>query len=177
MLQAESSAACGQTRLLCGIAEPHLFAGTKRNYYPLGEAIHPAMLADLRQAERFIFLKYCIIEEELFWNAILDILWEKAAQGVEVRLVHDDMGCMITLPGSYARMLRSYGFRAVSYPVLRGNTDSEIYSRSHRKLLIINGKVGCTGGINLADNSISACEKYGHWKDTGVRLEGKAVWG
>lgn len=176
MLQAESPVACGQARLLCGIAETHLFTDTKQTYYPLGEAMHQAMLADLRQAERFIFLEYFIIEKGLFWNAILDILREKAAHGVEVRLVYDDMGCMTTLPGDYARTLNVWGIRAVPFSVLRGNADSEINNRSHRKLLIIDGKVGYTGGINLADEYINACEKYGHWKDTGIRLEGEAVW-
>lgn len=176
MLQTESPVACGQVRLLCGIAETHLFTDTKQTYFPLGEAMHPAMLADLRQAERFIFLEYFIIEEGLFWNAILDILREKAAHGVEVRLVYDDMGCMTTLPGHYARTLNAWGIRAVPFSVLRGNADSEINNRSHRKLLIIDRKVGYTGGINLADEYINAYEKYGHWKDTGVRLEGEAVW-
>ena len=128
------------------------------------------MLADLRQAERFIFLEYFIIEEGLFWNSILDILREKAAHGVEVRLFYDDMGCMTTLPGHYARTLNAWGIRAVPFSVLRGNADSKINNRSHRKLLIIDGKVGYTGGINLADEYINAYEKYGHWKDTGVRL-------
>ena len=148
-LQVESPVACGQARLLCGIAETHLFTGTKQTYYPLGEAMHPAMLADLRQAERFILLGYFIIEEGLSLNSIPDILRKKVAQSVIVRLLYDDMG---------------------------SNADSEINNRSHRKLLIIDGKVGYTGGVNLTDEYINAYEKYGHWKDTGVRLEGEAVW-
>lgn len=91
-------------------------------------------------------------------------------------MVYDDIGCMAVLPGNYYKILRSYGIEAIPFSVLRGNADSEFNNRSHRKILVIDGKVGYTGGINLADEYINAFAKYGHWKDTGVRLEGEAVW-
>lgn len=77
----------------------------------MGEDMNKAMLEDLRKAEKFIFLEYFIIEEGIFWNGILDILKEKAKQGVEIRIVYDDVGCMLTLPGDYYKTLQSYGIK------------------------------------------------------------------
>ena len=137
--------------------------------------MHQAMLKDLRQAEHFIFLEYFIIEEGVFWNSILEILKEKAALGLEVKVVYDDIGCINTLPGDYFRTLGSYGIEAVPFSIVRGNADSEFNNRSHRKIMVIDGKVGYTGGVNLADEYINQVVKFGHWKDIGIRLEGEAV--
>lgn len=175
-LRQENPMAHSQAQMLCNIAETHLFTNTKQTYFPLGEDMFDPVLADLRRAEHFIFLEFFIIEEGQFWNAILDILKEKAAQGVTVKVVYDDVGCMLTLPGDYHKTLRSYGIDATPFSRLRGNADSEFNNRSHRKILVIDGKVGYTGGINLADEYINAIVKYGHWKDTAIRLEGEAVW-
>ena len=175
-LREENPAACSQAKMLCNIAETHLFTGSKQEYFALGEDMHRAMLTDLETAEKFIFMEYFIIEEGKFWNSILEILKEKAAQGVDVRVVYDDIGCMMTLPGDYHRTLKAYGIQATPFSRLRGNADSEFNNRSHRKILVIDGKVGYTGGVNIADEYINEVERFGHWKDTGVRLEGEAVW-
>ena len=174
-LTAESTTASNQARLLCGISEAHLFRDTCQTYFPLGDDMFPKMLEDLQKAEKFIFLEYFIIEEGVFWNSILDILRQKAAQGVEVKVVYDDIGCMNTLPGNYWRVLRSYGFEAAPFAMLRGNADSEFNNRSHRKIMVIDGRIGYTGGVNIADEYINKIVKHGHWKDVGLRLEGEAV--
>ena len=174
-LQAESSAAASQAKLLCNISESHLFMHTGQTYFPLGDDMFPCILEDLLKAEKFIFLEYFIIEEGRFWNSILDILKEKAAAGVEVRVVYDDIGCMNTLPGNYWKTLKSYGIKATPFALLRGNADSEFNNRSHRKILVIDGKIGYTGGVNIADEYINETVRFGHWKDTGIRLEGEAV--
>ena len=174
-LEGESLVARNQAQMLCSISEAHLFQNTKQTYFSLGDELMPAMLDDLRKAEKFIFLEYFIIEEGHFWNSILDILKEKAAQGVEVKVVYDDIGCMTTLPGNYWRILRSYGIEAAPFALLRGNADSEFNNRSHRKIMVIDGKVGYTGGVNIADEYINRIVKHGHWKDVGLRLEGDAV--
>lgn len=175
-LQETSPVACSQAKMLCNISESHLFTNTKQTYFPLGEDMHRSMLVDLAMAEKFIFMEYFIIEEGIFWNSILGILKEKAAMGVDVRVVYDDIGCMSTLPGNYSKILKSYGILATPFSRLRGNADSEFNNRSHRKILVIDGKVGYTGGVNIADEYINKIVKYGHWKDTGLRLEGEAVW-
>lgn len=174
-LQSESVMASNQAKLLCKMAETHLFQNTKQTYFPLGEDMFAQMLQDLKAAEHFIFLEYFIIEEGKFWNAILDILKEKAEAGVEVRVVYDDIGCMSTLPGNYWRILESYGIKAIPFAILKGNADSEFNNRSHRKIMVIDGKVGYTGGVNIADEYINETVRFGHWKDTGIRLEGEAV--
>ena len=174
-LEKESSDAYAQAKMLCNISEAHLFSNTKQTYFPLGEDMHRQMLMDLKAAERFIYMEYFIIEEGLFWNSILEILKEKAAAGVDVKVVYDDIGCMGTLPGDYFRTLKSYGIEAAPFSLLRGNADSEFNNRSHRKIMVIDGKIGYTGGVNIADEYINEIVKHGHWKDIGIRLEGDAV--
>ncbi|MGM9522749.1 MAG: cardiolipin synthase [Oscillospiraceae bacterium] len=175
-MHSENPVAASQAKMLCNIAEAHLFTDTKQTYFPLGEEMYPPLLADLRKAEKFIYMEYFIIEEGKFWNSVLDILKAKAAEGVDVKVVYDDVGCMMTLPGDYCKTLWSYGIEATPFSRLRGNADSEFNNRSHRKITVIDGKVGYTGGINLADEYINEFEKHGHWKDTAIRLEGEAVW-
>ncbi|MBQ8507446.1 MAG: cardiolipin synthase [Clostridia bacterium] len=175
-LREENPLVHAQARMLCKISESHLFTGTRQTYFPLGEDMHAAMLDDLRAAEKFIFMEYFIIEEGKFWNSILDILKEKAAKGVDVRVLYDDIGCMSTLPGNYARTLRAFGIQAAPFSRMRGNADSEFNNRSHRKILVVDGKIGYTGGVNIADEYINETVRFGHWKDTAIRLEGEAVW-
>jgi cardiolipin synthase len=174
-LQEDNSVVASQTKMLCGIAETHLFTDTKQEYFPLGEDMHRRLLEDLETAEKFIYMEYFIIEEGKFWNSILEILKRKAAEGVEVKVLYDDIGCMMTLPGDYHKTLKSYGIDATPFSRLKGNADSEFNNRSHRKITVIDGKVGYTGGVNIADEYINEIVKYGHWKDTAIRLEGEAV--
>lgn len=175
-LKKEDTMAYSQAKMLTSIAQTHLFTNTKQTYFPLGEDMHRQLLLDLTNAEKFIYMEYFIIEEGEFWNSILAILKAKAAAGVEVKVLYDDIGCMMTLPENYDKILRSYGIEATLFSRLRGNADSEFNNRSHRKITVIDGKVGYTGGINLADEYINAIIKHGHWKDTAIRLEGEAVW-
>ena len=175
-LELENAHASAQAKMLCSISGASVFGNTKQTYYPLGEDMWRAMLPDLEKAERFIFMEYFIIEEGRFWNSILDILKQKAASGVTVRVLYDDIGCMGTLPGDYAKTLRSYGIEATPFSRMRGQADGEFNNRSHRKICVIDGKVGYTGGVNIADEYINEVVKFGHWKDTGIRLEGEAVW-
>ncbi len=176
LLKNDDYSAYAQAKMLCNIGETHLFTNTKQTYFSLGEEMKPMLIEDISKAEKFIYIEYFIIEEGKFWNPILDILKSKAAGGVDVKVIYDDIGCMGTLPGNYYKILRSYGIDAVPFSLLRGNADSEFNNRSHRKITVIDGKVGYTGGINLADEYINEVERFGHWKDTGIRLEGEAVW-
>lgn len=176
MLEKEDALASSHARMLCNIADTHIFTNTKQTYFRLGEDMFESMQTDLLNAKEYIYLEYFIIEEGKMWNTILDILREKVAAGVDVKVVYDDIGCMTTLPGNYVKKLRSYGIDATLFSKLRGNSDSEFNNRSHRKILVIDGKVGYTGGINLADEYINETVRFGHWKDVGIRLEGPAVY-
>ena len=174
-LERENSVIAADARMLCRISGSHLFCGTQVAYFSCGEDLYERMLQDLREAKHFIFMEYFIIEHGIFWDTVLSVLEKKAANGVEVRVMYDDIGCMTTLPGNYARQLRAKGILATPFSRLRGDADSEFNNRNHRKITVIDGRVGYTGGINLADEYINATERFGHWKDVGVRLEGEAV--
>lgn len=160
---------------LCTIANTNLYKNTNIEYFKIGEDMYQSMIEEIKKAKRFIFLEYFIIEEGIFWNSILDILKEKVKDGVEVKVVYDDIGCMSTLPGNYYKRLNQDGIEAVPFSKLKGQADGEFNNRSHRKILVIDGNVGFTGGINIADEYINEFNKYGHWKDTGLKLEGDAV--
>ncbi len=175
-LENDNIVASSDAKMLCKISGSHLFTDTEQEYFPLGEDMFARMKEDLESAEKFIFMEYFIIEEGIFWNSILEILKKKTAQGLTVRVLYDDIGCMSTLPGDYAKTLHSYGIEASPFSRLRGNADSEFNNRNHRKILVIDGKIGYTGGVNIADEYINETIRFGHWKDTALRLHGEAVW-
>ena len=175
-LERENAHASSQARMLCSISGAGLFKDTDQTYLPLGEDMWQAMLSDIEKAERFIFMEYFIIEEGRFWNSILDILKRKASEGVTVRVLYDDIGCMSTLPGDYHKQLGKFGIQATPFSRLRGQADGEFNNRSHRKICVVDGRVGYTGGVNIADEYVNGIERFGHWKDTAIRLEGEAVW-
>lgn len=152
-----------------------VYSETESQFFGLGEDMYAAMLEDLKKAEKFIFLEYYIVEEGVMWDGILQILKEKAAQGVEVKMLYDDIGCMATLPGDYTTMLRANGIDAHKFNKVIPRLTVAYNNRSHRKILVIDGQIGYTGGINLADEYINHIERFGHWKDGGIRLNGRAV--
>ena len=174
-LAAENPLAASQANMLCRISGSKLFTNTKQTYFPLGEDMLEKMLPDLERAQNFIFMEYFIIEEGKFWSSILNILKKKASEGVCVRVLYDDIGCMSTLPGNYAKTLRACGIEATPFSRLRGNADSEFNNRSHRKICVIDGRIAYTGGVNIADEYINEVVRFGRWKDTAIRLEGDAV--
>ena len=110
------------------------------------------------------------------WRTILDILEEKVKEGVDVRLIYDDMGCLTTLPHKYYETLRKKGIKCQVFNPFRPILNIIQNNRDHRKFCIIDGYVGFTGGVNLADEYINQKERFGHWKDTAVMLKGEAVW-
>ncbi|MBR2375534.1 MAG: cardiolipin synthase [Clostridia bacterium] len=175
-LKAENLTAGNQAQLLCRFSYGHLFTDTKQTYFSQGETLWQSMLQDLKNAERFIFMEYFIIEEGEFWNSILEILKDKASAGLDVRVVFDDIGCMTTLPGNYAKKLQKFGIKATPFSRLKGQANNEFNNRSHRKMTIIDGKIGYTGGVNIADEYVNLTRRFGHWKDVGIRLEGAAVY-
>lgn len=162
-------------KLLCNLADTHIYQNTSITYFDIGMKMYESMLIDLKKAKQFIFLEYFIIEEGLFWNSILEILKEKVKEKVEVRVIYDDIGCMATLAGNYDKVLKDYGIKAVPFAKLKGQANNEFNNRSHRKIMVIDGEIGYTGGINIADEYINKIEKHGFWKDVGIRMEGEAV--
>ena len=148
---------------------------TDSQFFANGEEMWQQMLEDLKRAEKFIFLEYYIVDEGLMWDSILEILEEKAAQGVEVKMLYDDIGCMVTLPGDYTVYLRSKGIDAHKFNKVIPRMTVAYNNRDHRKILVIDGQISYTGGINLADEYINHIERFGHWKDSGIRIDGPAT--
>lgn len=141
-----------------------------------GEEMFQQLLEELKKAKKYIFLEYYIVKEGLMWNRILEILKEKVKEGVEVRIIYDDMGCFLLLPNDYVSTLESYGIHCVRFNKFRPFLATIQNNRDHRKLAIIDGFVAFTGGINLSDEYINVYPKLGHWKDSGIKLKGKAAW-
>lgn len=152
-----------------------VYEHTQTKYYPLGEKFFADLKRDLQQAKKFIFLEYYIVTPGLMWNQILEILQQKTTEGVEVRLMYDDFGSLFSLPTNYDRQLAKMGIKTRINNRFRPLIAFQMNNRDHRKIAIIDGKVGYTGGVNLADEYINAINLHGHWKDTAIRLEGEAV--
>lgn len=154
-----------------------VYAETNSQYLADGKEFFEVLKKDLKKAEKFIFLEFFIIQSGKIWDEILTILEEKVASGVEVRVLYDGTGSLITLPDNYLRVLRDRGIKAHIFNRMRPFLDNRMNNRDHRKIAIIDGKIGLTGGVNIADQYANLFEKHGYWKDGGVRLEGRGVWG
>lgn len=153
----------------------HAHEHTITKYYPSGEAVFPVMLEDLKKAKEFIFLEYFIVAPGTFWDSILEILVAKAKEGVDVRVMYDDVGSAKHVSRNYDKKLRSLGLKAIAFHKFKPLLDIRLNNRDHRKIMVIDGKVAFSGGINLADEYINKTHPFGYWKDNAIRLEGEAV--
>ena len=152
-----------------------VYRNTEVTYFPGGEAKFEELLRQLEKAEKYIFLEYFIIDEGLMWGKILEVLARKAAEGVDVRVMYDGTCEFTTLPRDYPKRLERLGIACKVFSPLMPFVSTHYNYRDHRKVLVIDGKVGFTGGVNLADEYINHVEKFGRWKDAAVMLEGEAV--
>jgi len=154
-----------------------VYENTVCSYYPLGEFKFRQMIHDMKQAKRFIFIEYFIINDGILWSTIYEVLKEKVKEGVEVRVLYDDLGSIITVPNHFIKQLENDGIKVTAFnPVHKYVSRFYLNFRNHQKIVVIDGNIGYTGGANLADEYANLYEKHGHWKDTAIRLEGEAVW-
>ena len=153
------------------------YSNSEVTYFPFGEAKFEEMLRQLSKAESFIFMEYFIVEEGYMWNSILEILKEKAAQGVEVRVMYDGTCAFSLLPYSYPEQLKKMGIKCKMFAPIRPVLSTHYNNRDHRKILVIDGHTAFTGGVNLADEYINRIERFGRWKDTAVMVQGEAAHG
>lgn len=151
------------------------YRNTKVTYFPLGEYEYVELLEELKKAEKFIFIEYYIIDKGKMWDSILEILEQKAKEGVEVRVMYDGMCTLYKLPWRYYDRLKEKGIEAKVFHPIVPLLSSHQNSRDHRKILVIDGRIAFSGGINLADEYINEINVFGHWKDTAIKLEGDAV--
>ncbi len=166
----------GKLRYLSDFSGFPVSTNNEITYYPIGEEAFEAMLCELKKAEKFIFFEYFIVAHGTMWHSILEILEAKAREGVEVRVLYDDLGCLSTLEKSYPQELEKKGIKCIAFNRLNPIAGVIMNHRDHRKILVIDGKVAFSGGINIADEYINLDSKYGHWKDNGIRISGDAVW-
>lgn len=175
-LEKENLSAANQAKYINKYSFCPVYDNTGTLYLSPGEKKFEKLVDELKKAERYIFLEYFIIDEGLMWNTILEILKGKAAQGVDVRVIYDDMGCLLTLPYGYERKLEKMGIKCRVFNPFVPVLSTRVNNRDHRKIAVIDGHTAFSGGINLADEYINAYEKYGHWKDSSIMLKGDAVW-
>ncbi len=152
-----------------------VFENSAVKYYDVGEKYAAALIEELKSAEKFIFLEYFIIDTGKFWDSVLEVLKEKAASGVDVRIIYDDVGCLFKLPSNYDKTLKAAKIKTSVFNRLVPSLDIRMNNRSHRKIAVIDGKVAFTGGINIADEYVNEITRFGHWKDTGISVRGAAV--
>ena len=168
----------GQLRYLSGHAGFPVYRNIEDGfaYYPLGDDGFPVMLEEMKQAQKFIFLEYFIIAQGHMWDSMHAVLKQKAAEGVDVRVMYDDLGSFTTLPMSYARTLEQEGIRCIPFNRISPLLSAIMNHRDHRKILVIDGKTAFSGGINIADEYINRIVRFGRWKDNVIRVRGQAVW-
>lgn len=157
-----------------------VYAGAKVEYYPIGDDFFPAFLDAIRGAKKFIFMEYFIYQKGVMWDTTLEILRQKAAEGVDVRVLYDGFGSLFTLPNDYYKTLRGYGIQSYPFAPLEFTIHVSDYAmlnhRDHRKITVVDGEIGFSGGLNFADEYINQKERFGEWKDTAFRIEGEAVF-
>lgn len=175
-IQKENLDAYNQIQYLMNYGKFPVYENTSSEYLEIGQVYYQKLMEELKQAKHYIFLEYFIIQEGKMWNSILDLLVKKVKEGVDVRVIYDDMGCIVTLPSGYYKKLQKYGIKACSFNKFVPVLNAKLNNRDHRKIAIIDGWVGFTGGINLADEYINEFEKHGYWKDNGIMIKGEAVW-
>jgi len=149
---------------------------SQTTYYPSGESFFRAFKDDLRAAEHYIFMEFFILDHGKMWSETLEILKERIDKGVEVRLILDDVGTLFRLSSDYIDELRDSGLQVEIFNPVKPRMSLKYNMREHRKIIVIDGKVGYTGGLNMGDEYINEIQRFGYWKDNAIRVKGEAVW-
>ena len=138
--------------------------------------MYPQLLQDLERAEHTIFVEYFIVHTGKMWDGVEAILRRKAAQGVDVRLIYDDFGSLLGLPTDFVVRMERAHIRCIPFNPVVPVLSLVMNHRDHRKIVVIDGRIAYTGGVNLADEYINVEQRFGYWKDAALRIEGDAAW-
>lgn len=176
-IEAEDKCLYNLAKYLRSKGQHTIYANTEVKYFPLGEDMFTEMLVQMEKAEKFIFLEYFAIGPSYMWNTILELLVKKAKQGVDVRVMYDGSNAVTTLPYGYPKQLKKMGIQCKVFSEFHPFVSTHYNNRDHRKILVVDGAVAFTGGVNLQDRYINRKVVYGHWKDTAVMLKGDAAQG
>lgn len=177
-LMERDSHAYGKARAIMnddGLAK--IYSESASRFFESGEDMLDSMLCDLAAAKKYIFLEYFIIDTGYMWDKIHELLVRKAGEGVEVRVMYDDIGSWKSLPARYPKRLISEGIKCQRFGRVNPKISTVHNNRDHRKIMVIDGKVAYTGGINIADEYVNRRCRLGYWKDGGIRVTGRAVEG
>ncbi|MCD8373444.1 MAG: phospholipase D-like domain-containing protein [Clostridia bacterium] len=153
------------------------FTHTSAKYFPSGASGFDDMLERCAEAKKFIFIEYYIIAEGVLLNRFVDVLEERAAAGVDVRIIRDDMGSGGRITRKMKKRIAAAGIKMSTFNKLVPFYKISMNYRDHRKITVIDGETAYTGGINIADEYINEKRLYGYWKDNAIRVDGRAVDG
>jgi cardiolipin synthase len=155
-----------------------LYKNNKVEYYPMGQDVFEAIFEEIEKAERFVLINFFIVGEGVLWDRLHKLLLKKINQGVRVLFLYDDFGAVLRTPKNFRRDLEKEGFEVRVFNPIHKYTDKLYMNyRSHQKIIVIDGNVGFTGGMNLADEYVNLVNRFGVWKDNAIKVEGDAVWG
>ena len=153
-----------------------VYKNTQTLYFNSGESFFERVLIELEKAEKYIFLEFFILRQGVMLDPIIDILEKKAHQGLDVRIIYDDLGCFLSLPQDFNKILEQKGIKCMVFNPFKPILSSLQNNRDHRKIISIDGRTAFTGGVNLSDEYINARERFGHWKDAAIMIQGMAAW-
>ena len=154
-----------------------IYNNTKATYYKVGEDVLSAMLEDIKNAKKFVFMEYFIVSDGKVWSDILEELTKKAKEGVEIKLLFDDFGTLRINTHAFREDIKNRGIHMCIFnPIHRDMARMSFNYRNHKKITVIDGNIAYTGGFNLADEYANYIQRFGHWKDSGVRLYGEGAY-
>lgn len=154
-----------------------VYGETDVKYFELADKLFPDLIEELKNAEKFIFLEFFILSEGALWQEVFSILKDKAARGVDVRVLYDDFGCITCLPEGFEADMKKAGIKTAAFNKIKPIVNNFYMNyRNHQKICVVDGNTGYTGGMNLADEYVNTVDAFGHWKDSGIKLSGKGVW-
>ncbi|MBP3709328.1 MAG: cardiolipin synthase [Treponema sp.] len=174
-LEKEDVSAANMARYLHVHTGFPVYSNTDITYFPSAEEAFIAQKEAMRHAQQFIFMEYFIIEDAESFQEIEAILEQKVQEGVEVRIFYDDIGSIKRISRKFNKRMQAKGIRCHTFNPIRPVFNMFLNYRDHRKMTIIDGKIGFTGGYNIANEYFNIVRMHGHWKDSGIKLTGEAV--
>lgn len=157
------------------VSRQPVYSKTKTEFLPSGDSYFKNLIEDLKKAKKTIFIEFFIISPGKMWGDILNILIKKVKNNVDVRIIYDDFGAIVSLPKHYEKYLNKIGIKCKVFNPIKPRFQAFMNNRDHRKMVVIDGKIAYTGGVNFADEYINHKKRFGFWQDCGVKLEGLAV--
>lgn len=157
-----------------------VYAGNEVEYFTIGEEFFPVFLSTIKKAKKYIYMEYYIYEDGYMLDTTCEILRQKVAEGVDVRVMIDGFGSLFKLPPSYRKKMESWGIKVQEFAPIEFTVHLSDYAmlnhRDHRKVTVVDGIYGFSGGLNFADEYINRVERFGLWKDTSFLIKGPAVY-